>query len=128
MIAIAFTLLALDLPIPHGDTTGAILSSISAHGKEYIAFALSFVVIAAHWRAHHEIFPYVRRLGVHRSRQGDGRRRTRRTGRAKGPFCGLRTSTPAPPGNSASAQATRWTPPLRWSHSSDVSPKCSSAA
>ncbi|KZB88287.1 TMEM175 family protein [Amycolatopsis regifaucium] len=62
VIAIALTLLALDLPIPHGDTTGAMLSSVSAHGKEYIAFALGFVVIAAHWRAHHEIFPHVRSL------------------------------------------------------------------
>ncbi|MFI9450145.1 TMEM175 family protein [Amycolatopsis sp. NPDC052450] len=62
VIAIALTLLALDLPIPHGDTTAAMLSSISAHGNEYVAFALSFVVISAHWRAHHEIFPHVRSL------------------------------------------------------------------
>ncbi|MCB5912324.1 TMEM175 family protein [Streptomyces pinistramenti] len=61
-IAIALTLLALDLPVPVGDTTGAMLSSVAAHGKEYLAFALSFVVIAAHWRAHHEIFRYVRSL------------------------------------------------------------------
>ncbi|MFH8344283.1 TMEM175 family protein [Streptomyces sp. NPDC018045] len=61
-IAIALTLLALDLPIPAGDTTDAMLSSVSDHGKEYLAFALSFVVIAAHWRAHHEIFRYVRSL------------------------------------------------------------------
>ncbi|GAB3727039.1 TMEM175 family protein [Amycolatopsis oliviviridis] len=62
VIAIALTLLALDLPVPHGDTTGAMLSSVSDHGKEYLAFALSFMVIAAHWRAHHEIFPHVRSL------------------------------------------------------------------
>ncbi|MBB5075682.1 TMEM175 family protein [Nonomuraea endophytica] len=63
VIAIALTLLALDLPIPTGDTTEAMLSSVSAHGHEYLAFALSFVVIAAHWRAHHEIFSHVRSLG-----------------------------------------------------------------
>ncbi|WP_410665095.1 TMEM175 family protein [Amycolatopsis sp. lyj-84] len=62
VIAIALTLLALDLPIPHGDTTDAMLGSVADHGKEYLAFALGFVVIAAHWRAHHEIFPYVRSL------------------------------------------------------------------
>ncbi|WP_033291788.1 TMEM175 family protein [Amycolatopsis jejuensis] len=56
VIAIALTLLALELPVPRGDTTEAILSSVSEHGKEYLAFALSFVVIAAHWRANHEIF------------------------------------------------------------------------
>ncbi|MFE0023725.1 TMEM175 family protein [Amycolatopsis sp. NPDC059021] len=59
VIAIALTLLALDLPIPTGDTTGAMLSSVGEHGKEYLAFVLSFAVIAAHWRAHHEIFRYV---------------------------------------------------------------------
>ncbi|WP_328456600.1 TMEM175 family protein [Amycolatopsis sp. NBC_00438] len=59
VIAIALTLLALELPVPTGDTTDAVLSSALAHGKEYLAFALSFTVIAAHWRAHHEIFRYV---------------------------------------------------------------------
>ncbi|MEV4889994.1 TMEM175 family protein [Nonomuraea sp. NPDC055795] len=63
VIAIALTLLALDLPVPTGDTTGAMLSSVSAHSGEYLAFAVSFVVIAAHWRAHHEIFSHVRALG-----------------------------------------------------------------
>ncbi|WP_424215758.1 TMEM175 family protein (plasmid) [Streptomyces sp. BI20] len=58
-IAIALTLLALDLPVPSGDTTAAMFDSVAAHGKEYLAFGISFVVIAAHWRAHHEIFRYV---------------------------------------------------------------------
>ncbi|GAA3486848.1 MULTISPECIES: TMEM175 family protein [Streptomyces] len=58
-VAIALTLLALDLPVPVGDTTGAMLRSVSEHRTEYLAFVLSFVVIAAHWRAHHEIFRYV---------------------------------------------------------------------
>lgn len=62
VIAIALTLLALDLPVPAGETTSAMLSSALDHGKEYLAFALSFVVIAAHWRAHHEIFRYVHAL------------------------------------------------------------------
>ncbi|WP_225882403.1 TMEM175 family protein [Streptomyces aureocirculatus] len=53
-IAITLTLSALDLPVPAGDTTGATLRSVSDHSKAYLAFALSFVVIAAHWRAHHE--------------------------------------------------------------------------
>ncbi|MER8043524.1 TMEM175 family protein [Streptomyces sp. NPDC094032] len=61
-VAIALTLLALDLPIPSGDTTGAMLDSIADHTKEYLAFGISFVVISAHWRAHHEIFRYVRAL------------------------------------------------------------------
>ncbi|GAA0613995.1 TMEM175 family protein [Kutzneria viridogrisea] len=62
VIAIALTLLALELPVPTGDTTDAMLGSALAHGKEYLAFALSFVVISAHWHAHHEIFRYVHSL------------------------------------------------------------------
>ncbi|WP_031468261.1 TMEM175 family protein [Sciscionella sediminilitoris] len=61
-IAIALTLLALDLPVPTGGTTAAMLRSVSDHGTEYVGFVLSFVVIAAHWRANHEIFGYVRAL------------------------------------------------------------------
>ncbi|MFJ2784882.1 MULTISPECIES: TMEM175 family protein [unclassified Streptomyces] len=61
-VAIALTLLALDLPVPSGDTTSAMLDSVADHSKEYLAFGISFVVIAAHWRAHHEIFRYVRTL------------------------------------------------------------------
>ncbi|RSN25846.1 DUF1211 domain-containing protein [Amycolatopsis sp. WAC 04169] len=60
--AIALTLLALELPVPAGDTTAAMLNSVADHGKEYLAFGVSFVVIAAHWRAHHEIFGHVRSL------------------------------------------------------------------
>lgn len=30
------------------------------HIDDYIAFLISFVVIAAHWRLHHRIFRYVR--------------------------------------------------------------------
>ncbi|CCH32284.1 TMEM175 family protein [Actinosynnema sp. NPDC047251] len=63
-VAIALTLLALDLPVPTGDSTDAMLGSVSAHREEYLAFALSFVVIAAHWRAHHRIFRHVRSLGT----------------------------------------------------------------
>lgn len=62
VIAIALTLLALELPVPTGDTTDAMLHSVSAHSSEYLAFGLSFVVIAAHWRAHHEIFRHVHSL------------------------------------------------------------------
>ncbi|MFG3102686.1 TMEM175 family protein [Streptomyces sp. NPDC048182] len=63
-IPIALTLLALDLPVPSGETTDAMLRSVAHHGREYLAFAISFVVIAAHWRAHHEVFRYVRSLST----------------------------------------------------------------
>ncbi|MEC3980278.1 TMEM175 family protein [Amycolatopsis sp. H20-H5] len=62
VIAIALTLLALDLPVPTGATTGAMLDSVLEHRSEYLAFVVSFLVVGAHWHAHHEIFCHVRAL------------------------------------------------------------------
>lgn len=63
VVAIAITLLALDLPVPHGHTNAQMLRDIGAHGNGYLAFAISFLVIGNYWRAHHRIFGNVRRLG-----------------------------------------------------------------
>jgi uncharacterized membrane protein len=62
VIAIAVTLLALDLPVPAGDTNGEMLRSAVEHRDGYLAFGISFLVIASHWRNHHRIFRYVTRL------------------------------------------------------------------
>jgi uncharacterized membrane protein len=62
VVAIAVTLLALDLPVPTGDTNGAMLRSALDHRDGYLAFGISFLVIASHWRAHHRVFRYVERL------------------------------------------------------------------
>lgn len=59
VIAIAITLLALDLPVPHGATNAQLWHDVLAHRDEYLAFAISFLVISAHWRSHHGIFRYV---------------------------------------------------------------------
>lgn len=59
VIAIAITLLALDLPVPSGDTNGAMLNSAWHHFDEYLAFAISFMVVAARWNEHHRLFRYV---------------------------------------------------------------------
>ncbi|HEX5120412.1 MAG TPA: TMEM175 family protein [Pseudonocardiaceae bacterium] len=59
VVAIAITLLALDLPVPQGDTNSQIWHDILAHRDEYLAFAISFMVISAHWRGHHAVFRYV---------------------------------------------------------------------
>ena len=64
VIAIAMTLLALNLPLPAGSTNGEVLRSALDLRDEYIAFAISFVVIAAYWRAHHRLFQYVVRLSA----------------------------------------------------------------
>ncbi|HEX3791796.1 MAG TPA: TMEM175 family protein [Pseudonocardiaceae bacterium] len=59
VVAIALTLLALDLPLPSGNTNAEILHSAGEHREEYLAFMLSFVVISAHWRNHHRTFRYL---------------------------------------------------------------------
>jgi uncharacterized membrane protein len=60
VIAIAATLLALELPVPGGDGPGALLRSFTGeHGAEYAAFVLSFFVIAVTWFGHHQLFTAV---------------------------------------------------------------------
>lgn len=65
VIAIAMTLLALDLEVP--DTSGgsaATWRSLGEHwDNSYFPFLLSFVVVATFWFSHHEFFGKVRRLG-----------------------------------------------------------------
>ncbi|GAA2166406.1 MULTISPECIES: TMEM175 family protein [Glycomyces] len=61
VIAIMLTLLALELPVPEGDTATALWESLSEHGAAYLAFGISFAVIAATWVAHHMLFTHVHR-------------------------------------------------------------------
>jgi uncharacterized membrane protein len=63
VIAIAITLLALDLKAPGGSSNKELLASVSANRGSYIAFLISFAVIARHWAGHHRMFRYVTRLG-----------------------------------------------------------------
>lgn len=58
VVAIAITLLALDLPIPAGDTNEELLRSAGDEGEDYLAFVFSFLVISAYWRGHHRVFRY----------------------------------------------------------------------
>jgi uncharacterized membrane protein len=62
VVAIAITLLAIDLPVPVGATTQAFLHSVGAHKWEYFAFLLSFYTIAASWGSHHNVFQATRRV------------------------------------------------------------------
>ncbi|MFJ9629502.1 TMEM175 family protein [Streptomyces sp. NPDC101175] len=59
VVAIALTLLALELPVPEGSTNSELWHSASDHRESYLAFMISFVVIAAHWRSHHRVFRHV---------------------------------------------------------------------
>ncbi|WP_103341737.1 TMEM175 family protein [Amycolatopsis sp. CA-126428] len=63
VVAIAITLLALELPPPEGATSAELLRSLGHHQSEYFSFLLSFIVIGGHWRAHHRLFNYVTTLG-----------------------------------------------------------------
>ncbi|UOX86893.1 TMEM175 family protein [Amycolatopsis sp. FBCC-B4732] len=62
VVAIAITLLALELPLPEGATSAELLRSLGHHQSEYISFLISFVVIGGHWRAHHRLFDHVTTL------------------------------------------------------------------
>ncbi|MGW4521676.1 TMEM175 family protein [Amycolatopsis sp. NPDC004378] len=63
VVAIAITLLALELPLPEGATSAELLRSLGTHQSEYISFLISFVVIGGHWRAHHRLFHHVTTVG-----------------------------------------------------------------
>jgi uncharacterized membrane protein len=64
VIAIALTLLAIDLPIPHGDTELEVWGSfVNELNGAYLTFALSFVVIAAFWTSHHRFYELMARPG-----------------------------------------------------------------
>jgi uncharacterized membrane protein len=67
VVAIAMTLLVLDLPLPHGRTNGELLRYFWTNRDDYSVFVISFAVIAGHWGAHHRFFRYVARLGGHLS-------------------------------------------------------------
>jgi uncharacterized membrane protein len=62
VVAIAITLLALGLPLPHGSSNTAVWHSLRGNRDAYIAFLISFAVIGAHWRTHHRLFRAVARL------------------------------------------------------------------
>jgi uncharacterized membrane protein len=56
VVAIAITLLALGLPVPHGSTDSQVLQSLRSHTNAYLAFLISFAVIGSHWRLHHRLY------------------------------------------------------------------------
>jgi uncharacterized membrane protein len=58
VVAIAITLLALELPIPRGATSSEFLSSARHNGEHYLAFAISFVVIASAWTLHRRVWAF----------------------------------------------------------------------
>jgi uncharacterized membrane protein len=71
VVAIAITLLALALPIPHsasGFTNMQLLHALHQDRTDYLDFFISFLVIGNHWSIHRRIFRYVCRVGGHVTR------------------------------------------------------------
>jgi uncharacterized membrane protein len=61
VVAIAITVLAIDLPVPDGSTVSAFWASVQRNDGHYAAFLITFVVIATTWGTHHSIFRYLKR-------------------------------------------------------------------
>ncbi len=64
VIAIAITLLALDLPVPGGSlikglTNGQLLHDLWANRPDYLAFLVSFLVIGLQWSSHRRVTRYL---------------------------------------------------------------------
>jgi len=52
VVAIALTLLAVELPVPSAGSRNAFLSSLHHDQSHYVAFLTSFIVVAVAWRNH----------------------------------------------------------------------------
>jgi uncharacterized membrane protein len=52
VVAIALTLLAIELPVPSGVSRQAFVSSLHHNQGHYVAFLVSFAVVAVAWRNH----------------------------------------------------------------------------
>jgi uncharacterized membrane protein len=72
VVAIAVTLLAIELPVPEGDSVAEFWLSVRHDAGHYAAFLISFAAIAAAWSNHYDLFRYARRV--------DGRLRTMNLG------------------------------------------------
>lgn len=63
VIAIAATLLAVELRPPNVDTTDemSLVAALSREWPSFFAFGLSFIFIGIAWAAHHDMFNYIQR-------------------------------------------------------------------
>ena len=62
VMAIAITLLSIDLPVPTGKTVGEFLASAADNSNEYLAFVVGFLLVSFHWRSHYRVFRYLARF------------------------------------------------------------------
>jgi uncharacterized membrane protein len=62
IVAIAITLLALDLKIGQTESGHLRFSDVAHTWRNLLAFALSFLNIAVFWKIHHQMFQYIRKI------------------------------------------------------------------
>ncbi|MFT3705280.1 MAG: TMEM175 family protein [Agriterribacter sp.] len=62
IVAIAITLLALDLRIEVPDDRHIIFHDLFVPWKKYLAFVLSFINIATFWRTHHLMYTFIHKM------------------------------------------------------------------
>ena len=62
VIAVAITLLALDLPIPDPETTHDLAATLGRHWPSFAAFAVSFLTIGIVWINHHAMLRRIARV------------------------------------------------------------------
>jgi len=67
VMAIAITLLAIDLRLPEIDPGNALIEiprQLASIGPSFMTFFISFVVIGIYWISHHRYFAYIKRYDV----------------------------------------------------------------
>src|SRR5438067_5170144 len=62
VIAVAITLLVLDIKVPDASSTHALWHSLGDLWPNYASYAVSFLVIGIIWSNHHSLFDVVARI------------------------------------------------------------------
>jgi uncharacterized membrane protein len=62
IVAIAITLLALDLKLDLPGNHHLTFKDLLLPWKNYLAFSLSFINIASFWRTHHQLYTYIHKM------------------------------------------------------------------
>lgn len=62
IVAIAITLLALDLKLKFPEEYHLTFQNLLSPWKTYLAFFLSFINIATFWRMHHKMYTYIHKM------------------------------------------------------------------
>lgn len=59
VIAIAITLLVLDIKVPKADSADELWRALSSQWTNYLSFFISFSIIAVVWTNHHRMFTFI---------------------------------------------------------------------